>query len=352
MSLLARLSGAFDVGVRRAIRLATHKGRPPAPRRDPGAALRGLAAVARDYPADAAEFHLPVPRIDPELRPVLHQGAPVRFADGGGLLGLRWPSDAPPCRPGSRLRNDRFNRVAVARWHRHPEPRPVVVVVHGYGAGRWGVEARLWPLAALYADGLDVVQVQLPFHGERADPRRRGMPRFPSGNPRRTLEGFRQAMAEVRGLMAWLRAQGAPAVGLWGMSLGAYTAALAATLDPVDCLVLTIPLASLVDYARDRDLLAEGGVGEAQSALLTRIYAPIDPFARPPRVPRDRVLTLVAERDGITPPAHGHRLAAHFGGAVRTWPGGHLLAAGRGPGWDAARAFTAQALSGPSKKAT
>lgn len=347
MTVLSRLSGAFDVGVRTGIRLASLRGRPPAARRNPGGTLRWLAAIARDYPLDAAEFHLPVPDIEPVRAPVLSGRAPVSFADGGRLWSLRWPSDAPPYRPGSRLRNDRFNRVAVARWHRHDPkdgPRPVVIVIHGYGAGQWSVEGRIWPLARLYGDGYDVVQIQLPFHGERANPERRGLPGFPGANPRRNLEGFRQAMADVRGLIRYFRREGAPSVGLWGMSLGGYTSALTATLEPVDALVLTIPLASLVGYATDRGLLAAGGAGDAQAHLLRGIYTPIDPFVRAPLVARDKVFTVVAARDGITPVEHGYELAAHFGGEVYTWPGGHLWAAGRQPGWDAARAFTRKVL--------
>jgi pimeloyl-ACP methyl ester carboxylesterase len=349
LNVLSRLSGALDVGVRKSIRLASLRGKPPVSRRDPGATLRWLATIARDYPTDAADFHLPVPVIAPIVAPVLAGRAPQRLPDGGRLLSLRWPSDAPPFGAGSRMRNDRFNRVAVARWHQHePQgtPRPVVIVIHGYGAGQWALESKIWPLARLYADGFDVVQVQLPFHGERANPARRGMPGFPGADPRRNLEGFRQAMVDVRGLIQYFRRVGAPSVGLWGMSLGAYSSALTATLEPVDALVLTIPLASLVDYAADRALLATGGVGEAQAHLLRRIYAPIDPFAASQQVARDRVFTVVAAHDGITPIEHGHRLAERFGGEVYTWPGGHLWAPGRQPGWDAARAFTRKVMGG------
>jgi pimeloyl-ACP methyl ester carboxylesterase len=358
--VLDRLAGGLDAGVLSAVRWVSRRGRPPPTRQDPGGTLRALGQVAQDYPADAEAFHLAPPRIAPvetlvrgdepgtPAKPAASAsaGAPVILADGGRLLTLRWPSDAPPLRPGSRLRNDRHNRVAVARLYAHPTPRAAVVIIHGYAAGQWGVEARLWPIMALYAAGLDVAQIVLPFHGPRAHPERGGLPRFPSGNPRRTLEGFRQAMADVRGLMGWLRQRGAPRVGLWGMSLGGYTAALAASLSPTDCLVPVIPLASLVDYARERALFAPGNLGEAQAAALARVYRPIDPLARAPQVRPESVLTVVAQRDRITPPHHGRRLAAHFGGALFGWPGGHLVPFGRAEGWRRAVAHTAVHLLG------
>ena len=55
---------------------------------------------------------------------------------------------------------------------------------------------------------------------------------FPSANLVRTNEAFGQAVFDLRALAAYLRANGAPSVGAIGMSLGGYTTALWASVDP------------------------------------------------------------------------------------------------------------------------
>ncbi|MCA9547919.1 MAG: hypothetical protein KC613_26120 [Myxococcales bacterium] len=316
-------AGAVDAGVVRALQLVGRKGRPPRPVSHPGAVLRELAEVARAYPADAPDFWRgPEPHRTPVSR-LVHPLA------RGALLELTWPSDERPYREGARLKTQRRNRTAVARLHAHQAARPTVVLVHGYGAGQWRTEQRLWPLRALYDSGLDVAQIVLPFHGVRADPRRRGGPPFPSANPRRTIEGMRQAVHDLLDLVGWLQRRGAPRVGVVGMSLGAYVSALAATVHPLDALGLMIPLASLADYARDHGGLAVGEVGRTQHAAIERAYGIIDPLARAPQVGPGRVWIAAADADRITPPQHAARLAAHLGAPVQRWPGGHLLQIGR-----------------------
>lgn len=336
------LSGQVDVGVRLSVQRLQQIKKTPMGRRAPGETLRQLQQLARQYPEAAEDFHLAPAPIAPQRSPLPR---PRALADGGALWQLRWPSEAPAYDAQLRLGDPRANRVAVARWWRHPGvARPAVILVHGWGAGQWRLEARIWPIKALYRSGLDVLQFQLPLHGERAQPGRRGLPDFPSGHPGRTLERFRQAVYDLRNLVRFVRAEGGPAVALWGMSLGSYLSALTATQEPIDALALTIPLASLVDFSYTRQALAPGAVGEAQAALLRRVYRPIDPLLWAPRVAPERVITVTAEHDGITPVAHGAWLAAHFGGARLNWPGGHLVGAGRGPGWATLCAHTGAAL--------
>ncbi len=333
-------AGAVDAGVVHGIRALARRG-PPQAHTAPGGMLRDLAAVARDYPADAPGFWR-------APRPIAPSTQAVRALPQGELIELLWPSEDPPFRAGTRLRKHRRNRTAVARLHAHSAPRPTVVLIHGYGAGQWRTEARLWPLGPLFAAGLDVCQIVLPYHGPRADPRRRGGPPFPSGNPRRTVEGFRQAVHDLLDLVAWLKARGAPRVGVMGMSLGAYTAALAATVSAdLDALGLVIPLGSFADYARDHGRLAPGQLGVAQHAAVARAHALVAPLARAPLIDPSAVWVLGAQADRVTPPHHAARLATHFGGRLDHWPGGHLLPLGRAEGWARAERFLRETLNAP-----
>ncbi len=267
-------------------------------------------------------------------RPIAPRRSPVRaLSDGGEVVDLRWPSDYQPFLPELRERYQkaRDNADAAARLFLHPEPRPLMVLIHGYMAGQHPVEERMWPTAWLYRIGLVLALFVLPFHGVRAIAGRRGPPPFPGSDPRLTNEGFRQAMGDLRDLLAHLREQSGLPAGIMGMSLGGYTAALAVTVEPaLDFAVPVIPLTSLADFARDQGRLGNNAEEEAREhALLDRVHHPISPLHRSSLVSPERVLIIAAEADRITPIAHARRLADHFGARLEAWHGGHLLQLGR-----------------------
>jgi pimeloyl-ACP methyl ester carboxylesterase len=275
--------------------------------------------------------------------------APVRTTRARGradgeVLELAWPSRAEPFHAplAPRLLDVPENATARARLFRGAGPeaeraRPALVVIHGYRAGQLDLEERLWPLdwlrrgalaSGATAQGLDVALFVLPFHGARGGAR--GGSRFPGSDPRITIEGFRQAVSDLSDLVGHLRALGAPRVGLLGMSLGGYTAALGATVLDVDFVVPLIPLASFADLARDNDrLVGTPDERERQHAALERAHGVVSPLARLPRVPPERAYVIAGEADRITPKAHAERLAKHFGAPLDVFPGGHLVQLGR-----------------------
>lgn len=210
-------------------------------------------------------------------------------------------------------------------------PRPVVVFIHGYLAGAYDFEERIWPLERLDVRGFDTALFTLPFHGLRSAPELRRNPPFPGRDAALNIETFRQAVCDLRDFFAWLRSKGHPAVGLVGMSLGGYTAALTATVEPeLDFLVPVIPLACLADFARDQGHLPAGTRGARRyEAGLRRAYAAVSPCSRTPLIEGRRVLVIGARADRITRVEHARRLAHHFSAPLYTWPGGHLLQWGR-----------------------
>lgn len=223
------------------------------------------------------------------------------------------------------------NRTARARFYGAVSPssstRPAVVLVHGYLGGSWLFEENAWPIAWLVRRGLDVVLPVLPLHAGRGGAGR-GAPGFPSSDPRLTNEGFGQAVADIRALVADRRAHGAPHVGVVGMSLGGYTTALLATIageGELDFAMPMFPLASIADFARDQGRLGAGADALAQHAALDEVHRVVSPFARAPRLPPSRLLVAGATGDRITPIAHAERLAAHLGAELVTMRGGHLL---------------------------
>ncbi|MCS6898624.1 MAG: alpha/beta hydrolase family protein [Myxococcales bacterium] len=295
--------------------------------------MKALALVRQEYGnpgylTEPASFFPEPPAEEGRLTRVRSLDLGLEVSD------LRWRSRFVPIGKGvaARYASHEENHIALARLYlRTHERRPAVVLIHGYLGGDFAIEERVMPVRWLLDQGLDVALFVLPFHGER---RRRilSRPVFPSSDPRFTIEGFRQAVQDVRWLLRWLLARGAPAVGVLGMSLGGYTTSLLATVEPrLAFAVLLVPLACLADFAREGGRLV--GTPEQQALqyeALKEVFRVVSPLGRPPVIPPDRVVILAGEGDRITPIAHAQCLASHFGASLETFPGGHLLQLGRG----------------------
>jgi hypothetical protein len=227
------------------------------------------------------------------------------------------------------------NRTARALLWRHPGgPRPTLIVIHGYGMGRPGFDARAFEVPRLHAQlGVDVALVTLPLHGARAAGRRSGAG-FLDAHPLATNAAFEQAVFELRRLAGWLRAQGAPALGVYGMSLGGYTAALFASLErglacavplvPAVCLPALLGAGRSLEQRRAREALG------LDDDLLGDAWASHDPLRLRPRVAPEGRLIFAARADRICTPDQVVRLWEHWERPSLHWlPGSHLAPFGR-----------------------
>ncbi|NLE89040.1 MAG: alpha/beta hydrolase family protein [Myxococcales bacterium] len=255
----------------------------------------------------------------------------------GDATDLSWPSHhelldrAVAAELSSYVANTACQVRLRSRLDEQGRRRPVAVFIHGYLAGTYAVEERIWPLERLDRLGFDTALFTLPFHGLRAVTGTRSSPPFPGRDPAINIETFRQAVCDLRDFLGWLRREGHPAVGLVGMSLGGYTAALTATVDPdLAFLVPVIPLACLVDFAVEQGHLPIGSPSALRlERALRRAYGLVSPCCRPPRIEGRRVLVIGARADQITRVNHARRLAHHFSAPLHVWPGGHLVQWGR-----------------------
>lgn len=291
-----------------------------------------LEAVARAHPPSpwSEEAFAPV-----ELGRARHRTAVTRFSRLR-VTDLEFDSAFTP-RDGSLLEpwgRHPDNAVLRLRCFRRPDsgaPGPALLIVHGFNTGRNALEERLWPFERFVEAGFTVWLYQLPFHAERGGSGR--FPPFPSDDVRWTVEGMRQAIGELRSVASWLRSEGATAVSVMGMSLGGYTTALLATVEPrLDAWTGVIPLASFTLLQEDQKRMAEG-----ESPLRSAHFAahrPVAPLDRSPAVAPERCLVLLAQGDQVTPPRHAEALISHFGAERVECAGSHLLQRGLQPGWD------------------
>jgi pimeloyl-ACP methyl ester carboxylesterase len=325
---MGRTAAAFD----RAATLAAHAQSARARKRNLSESLpheervRLLGLLAPRYPADGEGFFR-------EARPIHVDERRVRDLARGRVVDLAWASDYEPFNPdvAERYLRYRDNHIAATRLFLHDTPRPVAILIHGYLGGQYAVEQRVWPVEWFHRIGLDVALFVLPFHGVRGDAGRRRPPPFPGSDPRVSNEGFRQAMGDLRDLTRWLRERGHSDVGAIGMSLGGYTTALLATVEPeLAFAVPMIPLASLADFARDQGRLGATPMEQkAQHRALDAVHRVVSPLHRKPLLPPEQLMVVGAEADRITPLSHARRIARHFDAPLETWHGGHLLQLGR-----------------------
>jgi hypothetical protein len=119
------------------------------------------------------------------------------------------------------------NRTAHAWVLRHAAtPRPWLICIHGYEMGMPALDLAAFRAARLHhVHGLNLALPVLPLHGPRKLGRRSGAG-FLSGDFVDTVHAEAQATWDLRRLLAWIRTQEAPAVGVYGLSLGGYNAAL------------------------------------------------------------------------------------------------------------------------------
>jgi hypothetical protein len=85
----------------------------------------------------------------------------------GIVTDLSWQSAYQPLDPEvcERYLGARENAVAVARSFVRGRGRPAVILIHGYMAGPFAFEERVWPIGRFDRAGFDVVLFTLPFHG-------------------------------------------------------------------------------------------------------------------------------------------------------------------------------------------
>ncbi|HEY6560747.1 MAG TPA: YqiA/YcfP family alpha/beta fold hydrolase [Polyangiaceae bacterium] len=288
--------------------------------------LQLLAELKQLYTPEACAGYFREPRAIIPAERILKSRGETRVVD------VSWASDYAPLLEDVAQRYTRYleNHVAAARLFVSARPRPMAILVHGYMTGQFAIEQRVWPVELLNRLGFDVALFVLPFHGVRSVASR-NVPPFPGSDPRISNEGFRQAIGDLRDFMRWLRERGHRKIGVAGMSLGGYTAALAATIEPSLAFSIPIvPLASLADWARDQGRLGRyPEQSAAQHSALEAVHEVVSPLHREPLISPERMLVIAAKADRITPISHAMRLARHFNARLQTMPGGHLLQIGR-----------------------
>lgn len=211
-----------------------------------------------------------------------------------------------------------------------PDKHPGVIVLHILGGD--------FDLSRLFArqlaqKGVAALFIKLPYYGPR---RPEGVKaRMVSEDPRATVAGMRQAILDIRRGVAWLAAQeeiDSERLGVFGISLGGITGALALAIEPrlkMGCLMLAGGDVAKVAWedarlAKLRDRwVDEGGTKEE----FFELWKSIDPVTYAQRARGKRMLMLNARHDEIIPPACTESLWRALGEPEIVWyDAGHITA--------------------------
>ncbi len=233
---------------------------------------------------------------------------------------LRFPSEYSPREgePGrERWLNFQANRTAYAWVMRHEgKPRPWLVCIHGFGMGVPYFDLQAFRANVLHQQlGLNLLCPVLPLHGPRKAGWRSG-DHFLGGAFLNTIHAEAQAMWDIRRLLAWIRAQEAPAVGVYGLSLGGYNAALLASLEPeLACAIAGIPATDLTALTQRLDSpykLEQLKQAEFNWEHINEILRVVSPLALSPKVPHERRYIFGGIADRLVPPNQVWALWQHW----------------------------------------
>jgi len=224
-----------------------------------------------------------------------------------------------------------FSYTATQRVYglmlRHPEPRPWLVCVHGTEMGRAGVDLKLFRAWHLHEDlGLNVILPVLPLHG----PRKRGVPKgavLPGEDVLDNVHAAAQAVWDIRRVLSWIRSQDPQSpIGLNGMSLGGYIAALVASLDDgLTCAILGVPVADLVEILARHSGLSNDDPRRDTITMAKPLGRMVSPLSLDPRVPMSGRFIYGGVADRVVHPRDQViRLWEHWGKPEIVWyRGGH-----------------------------
>ncbi len=255
------------------------------------------------------------------------QGLPIDPL-GGTSLQLR------PRRSGERWgveiweSEDESSRWLATRLPARGAPRAAVILLHGWLATKPQVVFTAGLAAPLRRVGIEVWMPRLPDHCERTPPGAISGERCVSADLAATGESLRRAVAETGALASWLRGR-VGAVGLWGVSLGGWVAALTlTTATEIDAAVLWTPIVDPHStmwesplMASIRTALIDAGVDRDLTGEAFRRYAP---GHRRLRLRSDDVVVIGAQFDNVVDPKSLVELERQWAVPVRWFPHGHI----------------------------
>ncbi len=257
----------------------------------------------------------------------------LRGVAEGGVGAAPSPGSGPFLRVARRRRGQEVWRRGSGSWlatrcRPQGEPRAAVLFLHGWLATTLHLRLMRRALEPLRREGVEVWLPRLPGHVERTPPGVASGTVCLSPEPAASAAMVRAGVTEAVELGEWLAARGLP-VGVWGISLGGWVAALAASAS--DCwagVVLWAPVVDPVATWRSAPLVAPlrraAGAGGVDVRAAEGELAALAPIRLQPRVPPPAVRVFAGLYDDVVAAADVRRFAARWGVRVSWYEAGHI----------------------------
>ena len=251
----------------------------------------------------------------PESEPAIAESRRLA-SEMGQEYWLRLPDPAEPSAPPC--------------WARVFEPdgradAPTVIHLHGICMEADHLRGPLHEVQAFCRRGFRVILPEAPGHGRRRPTGRFAGEALMASMPLGALDHFAAHVRELGLLTLWARRNGAPVVGWSGISLGAFTAQLAASharFWPLaargDALLLGATTEAIHEVALRGTLAAGIGLDRQLGdrgwapALLARWSPLLDPLL-PAAMGASQVFMVLGSEDGVAPIAGGRAVAERWG---------------------------------------
>ena len=285
----------------------------------------------RGWLADPASFHQTPPAVEESTwSDEATWDGPRRRAFGH--ITFESGYEPHPGEPGrERWLENRANRLVHAYVLEHPgAPRPWLVCVHGFAMGTPMVNFSGFQVKRLHDElGLNLIFPCLPLHGPRSRGRFSGAEVL-APDYMNLVHLFAQGAWDIRRTLSWLRRRRAPRIGLYGVSLGGYTAALTAGLEEgLHCIFASIPPVDFTNLARDNEpwIMSRYYDDEVEMdwQLIRTITHVVSPLALPCRVPKGGRFIIAGVADRVVRPYQPRALWRHWEEpAIHWFSGGHV----------------------------
>ncbi|MCP4039407.1 MAG: alpha/beta hydrolase, partial [bacterium] len=176
--------------------------------------------------------------------------------------------------------------------------------------------------------GFNLVMPTLPLHGPRKIGRFSG-DGFMSGDVLDSIHGETQGLWDIRRILSWVRAQEAPSIGVYGLSLGGYTASMLTGIETgLDFVIAGIPMTSLSatywDHLPDHvvRMYLESGLNLERLEQVTQVVSPIHVA---PKVPKEGRAIFGGVGDRLVSADQVVTLARHWEEPATAWyQGSHM----------------------------
>jgi hypothetical protein len=287
--------------------------------------MRDALAVytRRGWLSDPASYHrTPPPLESPDI------ATPRARTIGYERISFESGYEPYPGEPGrERWLDAEANRIARAWMLRHESPRPWVVLVHGSAMGHPWFD--LFALRALWFHrhlGLNVMLPVLPKHGVRKNGSALAVP-FPTDDVLDNVHGLAQSVWDIRRLVSWICRQDDSPVGLAGVSLGGYAAALAAALEyGLAGVIAAVPISDFPVLFAHSFPSGRRRLTPEHLELAQELHRVVSPLAMQSRVAPERRFVIGGLADGMADPLRQVLpLWHHWGQPEMLWyEGGHV----------------------------